>query len=65
MAQTLTVKLFRGDNTSWGFRLQGGKDFSYPLSIQRVSTLIKKKKLYLIIFKLFVHEIILCIFYVF
>lgn len=36
-AQTLTVKLFRGDNTSWGFRLQGGKDFSTPLSIQRVN----------------------------
>ncbi|GFQ67018.1 hypothetical protein TNCT_543631 [Trichonephila clavata] len=34
--QTLTVKLFRGDNsTSWGFRLQGGKDFSSPLSVQR------------------------------
>ncbi|XP_055927526.1 PDZ and LIM domain protein Zasp-like isoform X3 [Argiope bruennichi] len=36
--QTLTVKLFRGDNTtSWGFRLQGGKDFSAPLSVQRVN----------------------------
>ncbi|GIZ03749.1 PDZ and LIM domain protein Zasp [Caerostris extrusa] len=36
-AQTITVKLFRGDNTSWGFRLQGGKDFSSPLSVQRVN----------------------------
>ncbi|XP_054715777.1 PDZ and LIM domain protein Zasp-like isoform X2 [Uloborus diversus] len=37
-AQTLTVKLSRGDpTTSWGFRLQGGKDFSAPLSVQRVN----------------------------
>lgn len=33
----LTVKLQRGDGTSWGFRLSGGKDFGYPLSIQRVN----------------------------
>ncbi|KAG8187776.1 hypothetical protein JTE90_018775 [Oedothorax gibbosus] len=35
--QMLTIKLFRGDNSSWGFRLQGGKDFSSPLSVQRVN----------------------------
>jgi len=23
--------------TAWGFRLQGGKDFNVPLSVQRVS----------------------------
>ncbi|XP_077504862.1 Z band alternatively spliced PDZ-motif protein 52 isoform X4 [Amblyomma americanum] len=33
----ITVKLQRGDGTSWGFRLAGGKDFGYPLSIQRVN----------------------------
>lgn len=36
-AQTMTVNLKRQDNSSWGFRLQGGKDFSTPLSIQKVS----------------------------
>ena len=25
-------------NTPWGFRLQGGKDFNAPLTVQRVST---------------------------
>ncbi|XP_023231380.1 PDZ and LIM domain protein Zasp-like isoform X2 [Centruroides sculpturatus] len=34
---TITVKLSRGENTPWGFRLQGGKDFSAPLSIGRVN----------------------------
>lgn len=33
----ITVKLQRGEGTSWGFRLAGGKDFGYPLSVQRVS----------------------------
>ncbi|XP_076318217.1 PDZ and LIM domain protein 5-like isoform X9 [Tachypleus tridentatus] len=36
-SQTLTVKLSRGENTPWGFRIQGGKDFSSPLVIQRVN----------------------------
>ena len=35
---TLSAKLDRTDSsTPWGFRLQGGKDFSAPLTIQRVS----------------------------
>ena len=34
----LSAKLDRTDkNTPWGFRLHGGKDFSSPLTIQRVS----------------------------
>lgn len=33
----ITVKLQRGEGTSWGFRLAGGKDFGYPLSVQRVN----------------------------
>ena len=37
---TLSAKLDRTDSsTPWGFRLQGGKDFSAPLTIQRVSSL--------------------------
>lgn len=37
-AETLTVQLYRPDpSVSWGFRLQGGVDFSTPLSIQSVS----------------------------
>ncbi|XP_022241983.1 PDZ and LIM domain protein Zasp-like [Limulus polyphemus] len=36
-SQMLTIKLLRGENTPWGFRLQGGKDFSLPLSIQKVN----------------------------
>ncbi|XP_076368224.1 PDZ and LIM domain protein 7-like isoform X7 [Tachypleus tridentatus] len=36
-SQMLTVKLLRGENIPWGFRLQGGKDFSLPLSIQKVN----------------------------
>ncbi|XP_013774395.1 PDZ and LIM domain protein Zasp-like isoform X7 [Limulus polyphemus] len=36
-SQTLTIKLSRGENTPWGFRIQGGKDFSSPLVIQRVN----------------------------
>lgn len=36
-AETLTVQLLRPDQgVSWGFRLQGGVDFSTPLSIQSV-----------------------------
>ena len=39
MASVLSAKLGRTDsNTPWGFRLHGGKDFSAPLTIQRVST---------------------------
>lgn len=34
----LTIKLSRtGPNQPWGFRLQGGKDFSTPLSVQKVT----------------------------
>ncbi|XP_005110066.2 PDZ and LIM domain protein 7 [Aplysia californica] len=34
---TLEAKLERTDgSTTWGFRMQGGKDFSSPLTIQRV-----------------------------
>ena len=37
---TLSAKLDRSDgNTSWGFRMYGGKDFGAPLTIQRVSGL--------------------------
>lgn len=36
---TLEAKLERVDpSTPWGFRMQGGKDFHSPLSIQRVSS---------------------------
>lgn len=35
---TLEAKLERLDSaTPWGFRMQGGKDFHSPLTIQRVS----------------------------
>ncbi|XP_022648795.1 PDZ and LIM domain protein Zasp-like isoform X2 [Varroa destructor] len=34
MSET-TVKLMRGDKTPWGFRLGGGKDFGYPICVQR------------------------------
>ncbi|KAK7507136.1 hypothetical protein BaRGS_00001071 [Batillaria attramentaria] len=35
---TLEAKLERTDSTTpWGFRMQGGKDFSSPLTIQRVN----------------------------
>ncbi|KAL6963444.1 LIM domain-binding protein 3 [Sarracenia purpurea var. burkii] len=38
MAQLLTLRLTRNDSsTSWGFRLQGGKDFGTPLLIQKVN----------------------------
>ncbi|XP_042148167.1 PDZ and LIM domain protein Zasp isoform X9 [Ixodes scapularis] len=33
----ITVKLQRGEGTPWGFRLSGGKDFGFPLSVQRVN----------------------------
>lgn len=37
-AETLSVQLCRPDSSvSWGFRLQGGVDFSTPLSIQSVN----------------------------
>ncbi|XP_044726703.1 PDZ and LIM domain protein Zasp-like [Chrysoperla carnea] len=37
MAQLISVRLQRTDNTPWGFRLQGGKDFGSPLVIQKVN----------------------------
>ena len=41
MASVLSAKLDRTDSsTPWGFRLHGGKDFSAPLTIQRVSILL-------------------------
>ncbi|KAK3091607.1 hypothetical protein FSP39_021136 [Pinctada imbricata] len=37
-AETITVQLFRPDSgVTWGFRLQGGVDFSTPLSVQSVT----------------------------
>ncbi|XP_003741636.1 PDZ and LIM domain protein Zasp [Galendromus occidentalis] len=36
MSET-TIKLSRGDGTPWGFRLGGGKDFGYPVCIQRAN----------------------------
>lgn len=32
----MSVRLNRGDAQSWGFRLQGGKDFGTPLVVQKV-----------------------------
>lgn len=40
MASLITVRLNKGDAASWGFRLQGGKDFGTPLVIQKVKSLI-------------------------
>ncbi|XP_039431781.1 PDZ and LIM domain protein Zasp isoform X9 [Culex pipiens pallens] len=37
MANLITVQLRRGEGQPWGFRLQGGKDFSAPLVLQRVN----------------------------
>jgi membrane-associated protease RseP (regulator of RpoE activity) len=37
MAQIISVRLSRNDNSPWGFRLQGGKDFGCPLLIQKVN----------------------------
>ncbi|XP_053676476.1 PDZ and LIM domain protein Zasp isoform X1 [Anopheles nili] len=37
MANLMTVRLQRGEGQAWGFRLQGGKDFSAPLVLQRVN----------------------------
>uniref|UniRef100_A0A182FEG1 Uncharacterized protein n=1 Tax=Anopheles albimanus TaxID=7167 RepID=A0A182FEG1_ANOAL len=39
MANLITVRLQRGDGQAWGFRLQGGKDFSAPLVLQRLVAL--------------------------
>lgn len=39
MANLITVRLQRNEGQPWGFRLQGGKDFSSPLVLQRVSTI--------------------------
>ncbi|OQR79432.1 PDZ and LIM domain protein Zasp-like, partial [Tropilaelaps mercedesae] len=36
----ITVKLMRGDGTPWGFRLGGGKDFGYPICVQREDTIL-------------------------
>ena len=34
----LEIRLYRDSlSTSWGFRLQGGKDLNAPLTIQKVS----------------------------
>lgn len=40
MASLITVRLNKGDSSSLGFRLQGGKDFGTPLVIQKVSLII-------------------------
>uniref|UniRef100_A0A182Q2P3 PDZ domain-containing protein n=1 Tax=Anopheles farauti TaxID=69004 RepID=A0A182Q2P3_9DIPT len=37
MANLITVRLQRTDGQAWGFRLQGGKDFSAPLVLQRMT----------------------------
>jgi len=37
MSQLLTINLSKGPGVSWGFRLQGGKDFAQPLCIQKVT----------------------------
>ncbi|KAL1491447.1 hypothetical protein ABEB36_012045 [Hypothenemus hampei] len=37
MATLTTVRLNKGDSPTWGFRLQGGKDFGTPLVIQKVN----------------------------
>lgn len=36
MSQLITVRLNKGAEPSWGFRLQGGKDFGTPLVVQKV-----------------------------
>uniref|UniRef100_A0A1Y1MJT0 PDZ domain-containing protein n=1 Tax=Photinus pyralis TaxID=7054 RepID=A0A1Y1MJT0_PHOPY len=36
MANLICVRLNKGDAPSWGFRLQGGKDFGTPLVVQKV-----------------------------
>ena len=37
----VTAKLMRSDqSTPWGFRLQGGQEFSMPLSMAKVSTML-------------------------
>lgn len=42
------VRLYRDAlTTPWGFRLQGGKDFKTPLTVQRVGTLSISPQLYL------------------
>ncbi|CAK9801669.1 PDZ and LIM domain protein Zasp [Anthophora quadrimaculata] len=33
----VNVKLSRNSNQSWGFRLSGGVDFSFPLTVVRVA----------------------------
>lgn len=37
MAQIITARLSRNEGQAWGFRLQGGKDFGTPLTIQKVN----------------------------
>lgn len=32
----LDLKFFRYENTPWGFRLSGGSDFEYPLTVIKV-----------------------------
>ncbi len=49
VVQVLNVKLQRADQSvSWGFNLQGGKDFYSPLLIQKVKNtfLVCSKKNY-------------------
>lgn len=36
MAQVISIKMSKFDNQPWGFRLQGGVDFSAPLTVQKV-----------------------------
>ncbi|XP_047735649.1 PDZ and LIM domain protein Zasp isoform X15 [Hyalella azteca] len=37
MSQLITINLSKQPGASWGFRLQGGKDFAQPLGIQKVN----------------------------
>ncbi|XP_076228794.1 PDZ and LIM domain protein 3 [Nomia melanderi] len=36
-AMEIVVKLSRSDNQPWGLRLSGGVDFSFPLTVVRVT----------------------------
>jgi len=37
MSQLISINLGKSPGVSWGFRLQGGKDFAQPLCIQKVN----------------------------
>ena len=41
MAQ-VPIKLSKFDNQPWGFRIQGGKDFSVPITVQKVISKLKQ-----------------------